>query len=332
MTEKSGYVVLIVGCGQIGSRHLQAVAALPQVCRIEIVDPQDDALGLGRERLLEVPDRQLRTSFRWLPSLDDATRGGDLCIISTQADVRCQLVRRIVSELGYSSFMLEKFIAQSVQEYEGFMDFAEKQRLSVWVNCKGRAHPSHQRVKAHLDPSEPIIFSMIGGNHGLVNNGVHAADLFVFYDGADRIESAGAFIDPVLHPSMHGKGLFDLSGTLHGCTKKGSQFFLSFAADHTGPGFFSVASRRYRAVIDDVMHWLYESTIETGWAWRKVPFEANLMISNMTRAFAADILASGRCELPTLQDCFPAHRFILEELLPHFNRLLGVDSDRCPVT
>jgi hypothetical protein len=134
-----------------------------------------------------------------------------------------------------------------------------------------------------------------------------------------------------LHRSKRGSQVFDLSGTLNGYTEKGSQFTLTFAASHDGPVHYSVCSPRYRAVIDDMLKWFWESDRETGWLWRQVPFEANLMISNMTRAFAADILASGRCELPTLEDCFPAHRFILEELLPHFNRLLGVDSDRCPV-
>jgi predicted dehydrogenase len=165
-----------------------------------------------------------------------------------------------------------------------------------------------------------------------VNNGVHAADLFAFYDGTDRIESAGACIDPILHTSKRGNGVFDLSGTLHGYTAKGSHLSISYASQHAGPAHFSIASPRYRAVIDDQMKWFYESTMETGWSWRQVPFEANLMISHMTRHFAADILRSGQCELPTLQECFPAHRFILSELQPHFNKLLNHQSDRCPVT
>ncbi len=330
--RRGSFRVLIVGCGELGSRHLQAVASLPQVREIEVVDPRPEALQLGRERLAETPDRHLSTIFRWLSSLEEASKGGDLCIVATQADVRCQLVHQVVKTLGYSSFLLEKLVAQSVREYESLLEFSKEKRLSVWVNCKGRAHPSHKRVKAHLDPAEPIIFSVVGGNHGLANNGVHAADLFAFYDRTGRIESAGSRIDPVLHSSKRGSSVFDLSGTLHGYTEKGSHFTLSFATDHDGPAHFSIISRRYRAVIDDMMKWFYESTVDSGWSWRAVPFEANLMVSNMTKAFAADILGSGRCELPTLEECFPAHRFILSELQPHFNKLLGTEGDRCPVT
>ena len=326
------YRVLIVGCGQLGSRHLQAVAALPQVREIEVVDPQQEALLLGRERLAKVPDRAPNTVYRWLSSLNQATRDGDLCIVATQAEGRCQLVRQVTEMLGYQSFLLEKIVAQSVREYESLMSFSAESGLSVWVNCKARAYPFHKRVKAILDPSEPILLSDMGGNHGLASNGVHVADLFVFYDDCDRIESAGAHIDPLLHPSKRGSHVFDLSGTLHGYTSKGSHLTISFASDHAAPDHISIASRRYRCIVDHLSRWAWESDADTGWEWRPAPFEGNLLVSHMTKAFATDILSKGNCELPTLAECFPAHRFILEELLLHFNQLLSKDDDRCPVT
>lgn len=331
MTRRD-YRVLVVGCGRLGSRHLQAIVGLPRVREVEIVDPSPEALDVGRQRVAEVAERNSSTTYRWLSSVEDATREGDLCIVATQADVRCQLVKEVGEVLGYSSFLLEKLVAQSVREYESLMEFSRRKGLSVWVNCKTRLHPSHQHVKASLDPTEAIIFSVVGGNQGLVNNGLHVADLFAFYDGAGRIQSGGARIDPLLHPSKRGNGMFDLSGTLHGYSEKGSHFTLSFAADHNGPMHYTIVSRRYRAIVDDMKQWFWESTSDSGWSWRAVPFEANMLVSHMSRAIAVDILDSGRCELPTLEQCFSAHEFILSELLPHFNRLLGQDAERCPAT
>ena len=332
MAMRNHYRVLIVGCGQLGSRHLQAIATLPQVHEVEVVDPLPAALELGRSRLAEVATRNPSTVYRWLSSLEDASHDGDLCIVATQADVRCQLVKQVADSLGYSRFLLEKLVAQSVRDYEDLMRFAVERTLSVWVNCKTRLHPSHKRVKAHLDPAEPITFSVIGGNHGLINNGIHVADLFAFYDGARHIDSAGSRIDPLLHPSKRGNGMFDLSGSLHGYSEKGSRFMLSFAASHDGPMHYTILSPRYRAIVDDRMKWIHESSADSGWSWQAVPFEANLMVSQMTKTFAVDILSSGQCGLPSLEECYPAHRFMLGELLSHFNRLLGRESDRCPAT
>ncbi|MFQ6026874.1 MAG: hypothetical protein ACE5Q6_05085 [Dehalococcoidia bacterium] len=332
MAKAAKYRVLIVGCGQLGSRHLQAVASLPLVREVELVDPRPEGLELGRERLAQISNLQPSITFRWLSSLEEATPSGDLCIVATQADIRCQVVHQVVDQLKYSNFLLEKLVAQSTSEYLGLLQFSQENSLRVWVNCKARAHFSHQRAKSKLDPAEPITFSHIGGNHGLANNGIHAADLFVFYDGTDHIEAAGANIDPILHSTKRGSDIYDLSGTLYGSSEKGSPFILSFAASHTGPAHFSITSPRYRAFIDDMSKLFYESTLENDWAWRQVPFDANLMVSHMTRSFAADILQLGTCELPTLEECFPAHQYILNSLRPCFNQLLSTKDERCPVT
>ena len=287
---------------------------------------------MGRARLAEVADRAPNTTFRWLTDLGQAARGGDLCIMATQAVGRSRLVREVADRVSYRAFLLEKIVAQSTAEYEGLLRLAAQERLAIWVNCKTRAHPSHRRVKASLEAHEPIILSVVAGNQGLANNGIHMADLFAFYDGAPRIDPAGSQIDPILHPSKRGRELFDLSGTLLGLSPKGSRLSLSFSAHHDSPMCVTVASPRYRAVIDDMVKWFYESTADTGWAWKPVPFDANLMVSTMTRLFASQILAFGRCELPTLEECYPAHRFILEELRPHFTQLLGQPMEHCPVT
>lgn len=328
----SGFRILVVGCGELGSRHLQAVATLPEVSEIDVVDPRPEGLDLGRQRLGEISNSLSWTKLRWLVSLKDASKGGDLCIIATHAIGRDRLVKDVVGTLGYRSFLLEKMVAQSVAEYEGLLEFANKEQLRIWVNCKARAYSIHRHIKTMLDPSEPMLLSEIGGNHGLATNGVHVADLFTFYDEADYIQGGGSCIDPILHPSKRGNGVYDLSGILHGYSSKGSRMIISYARDHTAPDHISISSSRYRAIVDHLGSWAWEGSPATGWQWRPIPFEDEILVSHMTKGFAADILSRGDCDLPTLKECFPAHRFILSELRPHFNRLLGRDSAGCPVT
>lgn len=330
--KNENFRVLIVGCGNLGGRHLQAVASLPQIREIEIIDPRPEALAKGREFLSEMPQRQSEVSFRWVTSPEDGTKEGDLCIVATQASGRCELILQAHELLGCRTFLIEKIVSQSVAEYERLLDYAKRHRLSIWVNCKSRAHPSHRRIKSRLKPDEPVVFSVVGGNHGLANNGVHATDLFAFYSQGKEIKSGGTFIDPVLHPSKRGKDVFDLSGTLHGYTENGGQFSLTFSGLYNGPVHFSISSPSYRAVVDDAMKWFFESSAESGWTWRQVPYEANLMVSNMTKGFVMDILSKRRCELPTLEECFPAHEFILNSLQPHFQKLLQKEIHCCPVT
>ncbi len=320
--------VLIVGCGQLGSRHLQAVAQLADVASIDVVDPRSEALELGKQRLAELG--HTAAPVRWLPSLTDAAADGGLCIVATQADGRCELVRQVVEQLGYRAFLLEKLVAQSMDDYESIKALCDARGVAAWVNCKTRAYPFHQYVKRRLDPSEPLVMHITGGNHGLANNGIHGADLFAFYDGCERIELAGARIDPVLHRTK--RGHYDLSGTLHGFTMKGSHFALTYASDHAQSEQISITTRRYRCIVDQLERWAMESDASTGWTWWPVPFEGDLTVSAMTKTFARDILRTGSCELPTLAQCAVGHRFILDSLQPQFSQLLEQPVGRCPVT
>ena len=322
--------VLIVGCGELGSRHLQAVAALPEVTTIDVVDPRPEALERGRQRLAEAADRAPALAVRWLTTLPQDQCAAALCIVATRAEQRCALVQQVATQLGVRQFLIEKVVGQSVAEIEALSAFANERGLLIWVNCKARAYPFHQRAKQRFVAGEPISFSVIGGNHGLASNGLHLVDLFAFYDGCRHLENAGSVIDPILHRTK--RGLYDLSGTLHAVSEHGSHLTLSYAADHEQSELIMVSNRRYRCLVDHVQRWAAESDEASGWAWRPVPFEGNLMVSNMTKTFVRDILASGRCELPRLEDALVAHRFVLSELRPHFSRLMEREVELCPVT
>jgi predicted dehydrogenase len=323
--------VLIVGCGQLGSRHLQAVASLSEIEAIDVFDPSPAGLALGRERLGELKFPHL-ADVRWLTRLEDATPEGALCIVATRADVRCSLVQDVADRLGYRTFLLEKIVARSVAEYEQLVGYSREKKLNVWVNCKTRAHWSHQRIKSRLMPGVPVVVTAQGGNHGLANNGVHAADLFAFYSDARTIECISADIDPIVHSTKRGADVLDLSGTICARSDNGSQFILSYAKESGGPGYFTVTSSDYRAVVDDSTKGFFESSASDSWAWHTVPYNADLAVSFMTKEFATDILSKGSCRLPTLEQCFPGHKLILGTLLPAFNRLTGVSRDYCPVT
>lgn len=327
----SEYRVLIIGCGQLGSRHLQAVAALSLVMDIDVVDPSPAALSLGQERLLQVVDRNPSHRVRWLSKVEDATPGGDLCIVATQAAGRPALVEQVAA-MGYRAFLLEKIVTQSAAQYRDLLSLADARGLSVWVNCQERTYPFHQAVRARIEPSEPVVFTSVGGNHGLACNGVHLADLFAFYTGAQEIQSAGAHVDSQLHASRRGASVYDLSGSLHGYTTNGSQMTVVFAGDHHAPYQITIATRHARWVVDYVNQWAWESRKENSWTWTPVRFEGELRVSYTTRQFATEILTKHKCSLPTLAEAFTAHRFILDELQPHFNRLLGAELKYCPVT
>lgn len=326
------YKILIIGCGQLGTRHLQAIATLQDVSEICIVDPIEAALDLGKKRVKEVESLNSNIKFHWQNEFDKKSANGDLCIVATRASSRCELVKEAAKRLDYKKFLIEKIVTQSVSDYIDLLEFVKKHDLSVWVNCQLRTFEIYKYIKNRLNPYESIVFSRIGGDKGLANNGVHSADLFLYLDGSDDIVFSGDRIDPEVRGPEQGARENDLSGSLFGSTKKGSDFFLSFAGNSQSPAHITILGSHNKFIVNHAQNWAFESHFDSKWALNPIPMTENIFVSHTTKRFASDILLNGQCELPTLSESFPSHRFILESLLPHFSQRLGRQMDRCPVT
>ena len=60
----TGKKIILVGCGNIGSRHLQALTKLNGEYLIEIIEPNDEAVLLAKLRLSEMKyDENLKKLF-----------------------------------------------------------------------------------------------------------------------------------------------------------------------------------------------------------------------------------------------------------------------------
>ncbi|MFH1428687.1 MAG: hypothetical protein ABIH39_02980, partial [Candidatus Margulisiibacteriota bacterium] len=90
-----GARILLVGCGQLGSRHLQSISVLNEIETIEIAELNPASIQLGRERMEQVADRNKNIEYKWLNELSWASVHGDLCIIATTAGGRGKLIRKI---------------------------------------------------------------------------------------------------------------------------------------------------------------------------------------------------------------------------------------------
>jgi len=46
--------ICLIGCGNVGSRHLQAIAKLPYDIQIDVVEPQSESKKIAISRLDEI--------------------------------------------------------------------------------------------------------------------------------------------------------------------------------------------------------------------------------------------------------------------------------------
>src|SRR2546423_8705915 len=87
--------VVIVGAGQLGSRHLQALKAVETPLDIHVIEPRDEAAKVARERYDAVAGGSrhrivVAKDPKGLPPMD-------IAIVATNSDRRAEAVRTLLA-------------------------------------------------------------------------------------------------------------------------------------------------------------------------------------------------------------------------------------------
>ena len=113
------YHVLIIGGGQIGSRHLQVLALKAEDLYISVVDPSRDQLILAEERFHQIKKDKLSKRPLFLRSVSEVKGVVDLCIYATTAQHRLQVLKEsLLSQAEIKNILFEKVLFQSEQQLD----------------------------------------------------------------------------------------------------------------------------------------------------------------------------------------------------------------------
>lgn len=321
--------ILIVGCGELGSRFLQACLNIDIISGVDVIEPNSISRNTATSRAKEI-NSDLTVKIGWYNSISEISSNYDLCIIATHADVREAVIESVIN-LGVKSILTEKIVTQSTESYINILNLAKAHNVAIWVNCKTRAYSIWKYVKERLNPSEPLSYYSIGGAHGLCTNGLHAIDLFVHITECKQLIDQNSVIDADLMLTKRNK--YDLTGTFNLVTENNSKCTIAYLANSQANNLEILATTNYRWIIDYSSKQVFESSVANNWKMEPLIFEEdNLSVSHMSIGFISDILKKNDSELPTIDDTFIAHRYIFEVTLPIFNAHLNKADNICPIT
>jgi len=104
--------IIIVGCGNVGSRHLQAIVKLPRELTIEVVEISKKSQEIAKSRLEEIDYDKKKIRCNWHDNIEELKEKADLVIVSTTSIGKVELVSKLL-DMGYSRFVIDKIVAQS---------------------------------------------------------------------------------------------------------------------------------------------------------------------------------------------------------------------------
>ncbi len=321
--------IAIIGAGQLGSRHLQALAQLDRPARIQVVDLATSCLEAARERFAEVAQDTRVEDVEYLTSLDELDRQVDVAIVATTSTVRSSVVDALLDRSHVKFFILEKFLFPKADDYQRIGDRLAQSGARAWVNCPRRLW----RVYAQLRDvfyGRAVDYRVTGSGWGLGCNAIHFLDHLAFLTGEASLSVDAEGLDEVIEPSRR-QGFVEFTGTLRGSSPGGSRFRLTSHGEGDAPIEITISCDDARCLVNerDASGWIEQRRHD----WRRQPLDFTIPLqSQLTHKVVQEILDTGTCGLPSFDESATLHLALLDALLDHYRRHADREAQLCPIT
>jgi predicted dehydrogenase len=322
--------IALIGAGQIGSRHLQALAKIDIPIKLQVVDPNKDALKVTEKRYLKIPKNENINSIEFFTRIEELNANIDLCVIATNADVRFQVFQEFISKKKVSNIIFEKVVFQSYEHFKKSGRLLLQKDISCWVNCPRRMFPIYNQIKEIMAGDKKINLQISGGDWGLACNAIHFIDLLAFLSHNTSCKLGIIGLDHKVWQSKR-EGFIEVTGKLTGTFSNGSSIEFKSVAGSEEPIRVSINNSQAKAVLDEGRGVTKISRQENNWNEEileiKVPFQ-----SELTHLAVKEILESGTCKLTGFNESSLLHQPFLEAIKKHIETIEHRKYDCCPIT
>lgn len=293
--------ILVIGAGQIGSRHVQGLAGLPSLREVVVVDPQAESRDRTASRWRDIEGH----ADKKLTLLAEPPLSGtfDAAIVATGASGRLRHFETLAA-LGVRHVLAEKLLFQSLAELEAGVALEARAGLAIYANYVYRYAAPWAALRTSLAGAS-FHMDVKAGDIGLATNLPHWLDLFEYLAASENVA-----LDVValyaIYPSKRGGGLLECSGRLAGRAANGCSIKLDFTGEPAAP-FCRIETKAGWISLNEASGAIAGPLAQPDWVL-ETP-----MVSRITMRAIPDILA-GTTPLPRLAATVPMNRLLLRAL------------------
>lgn len=319
--------ILLIGAGNIGSRHLQGLKKVPIPLNIEVVDPSADALKLAEERYYQIPS-SIKHQIKFSNNTESISEKIDFAILATSSNVRREITEKLVNRSQVKYVLFEKLLFQKKEDYPAVEKLLKKKKIKAWVNCNMRATPFYADLKEKI-LSRKVHCIVNGSKYGFITNAIHFIDYIAFLSDGYNFTLDTHLLDkkPILSKR---KDFLEFNGTLNVYFSNGCVGVFTCYPNGDAPIVVEIISPEIRAMANESDRKTYTFTSpESGWEEKK---ESLSFQSEITNIITKSILQKGTCQLTPYSQSAKLHLVLLEGLRKHLNNYSSKKYNYYPFT
>ncbi len=315
--------ILLAGAGNIGSRHLQGATKSHNDLDIWVLDLNEEALKISKERFEQMPENGNKLTH-YVTSLEDVPSDIDVAIVATGSKPRAAIVKNILASKNVKYMVLEKFLFGKISEYAEIGELLKTKGVKTWVNCPYRLFKGYKQLKNKLDVSHPIIASFgNGGNWGLCCNAIHFIDIFMYLVGQEDYTVDLSKLEKEVLESKR-PGYVELIGDMTINTPKGDSLTLQTSKEGEFIQQIKMKNGNHTITVD-------ENANTINFDGEVFPLGFTFQ-SGLTGALIDDLVEKDTCSLSSYETSSHYHIQFLNAVAPFINNIKGWGTDACPIT
>ncbi len=323
--------ILLVGCGEIGSRHLQALAKMEMPVRIWAIDPSSRSLEIAKARFKEIPINENIQSIKFESEIPDNLDSMDLCIISTTSKIRFFVLKQIIEKISCKNIIFEKVLFQKEEHYIEADKIIEDKKIKCWVNNFRREEKYWKNVKKYFENKGNFRLYYGKSDWRLCTNAIHIMDLIEWLSNEKIVEVDGSSLDDEIYESKR-SGFIELTGKITGKTSNKGTFEMHAIKDiQDNKVEFKISNQDTRLFVNEAKGEGILMRKENNWKPEKHRFQIRFQ-SDRTQEIVKSILETGDCNLPTFNESANTHKPLLKSIIKHLNKISNSKYDSCPIT
>jgi predicted dehydrogenase len=328
--KRNEKTVAIIGAGQLGSRHLQALKKVDHPLHISVIDPNLNSLSVAKQRYDEIIENKCKHVITYSSDMNELpTQTLDLAIVATNSNVRRSIIDFLLRHRTIKSVIAEKILFQRADDYDEIFNLIQNAGTDVRVNCSMRMMPLYKDMKTIFQGGR-ILYQVSGSQFGLVTNLIHYLDHMAYLTGCVDFKLNTCLLDANTIPSKR-EGFTELTGTVNATFADGSHGTFTCYDDGDMPISVQVTNSQKRYIVKETEGKAWVASGESKWGWQEIeapiPFQ-----SQMTRWIAEQMLFNQPCALVKYEESMKIHLQMLEPLRKFLNEVTNSHYDYYPFT
>jgi len=322
--------IFIIGAGELGSRHLQALKNIKDSLDIYIIDPSQKSLDVAKKRYdsISITDNNTVSYNESMNDIDNLSII-DVVIIATSSNVRSLVTIDLLNKFTVKTIIFEKILFNKKDDYFTIDKLLNAKKVKAYVNCSMRMFSFYKDIKAYFEGSR-FKYIVSGSQYGLVTNLIHFIDHMSYLNQTSEYTTDASFLDKELIKSKR-QGFYELNGTFQVNFKNGTQGFINCESKGNSPITIQAFNDKVHFIVRESEGTVLISKSENDWEWEELEYEFPFQ-SQLTTILVEDLLKDNNCSLPSYEDSMKIHLPHLDSLLEFINSNSNLRFDHYPFT